>query len=111
MSRKLSVTWMSPNHNGFQYDDRVAQIKTFFDNIEAGHLDGKPLHIADPAKSLFDIISAEEFENLSAKQIQSRLRYKNIVVTGMEHPKIKFDKDGLRSLCTIDQTISIQGKV
>jgi hypothetical protein len=102
---------MSPNHNDFQFDDRVAQVKTFFDNIEAGHLNGKPLHVADPAKSLFDIICAEEFINLSAKQIQSRLRYKNIVVTGMEHPNMKFDKGGLLSFCTMDQTISIQGKV
>ena len=46
---------------------------------------------------------------MSTKQIQSRLRYKNIVVTGLEHPTMQFDKAGLRGLCALDRTISIQG--
>lgn len=84
-------------------------METFFNHIEAGHVNGVPLHIADPKKSLFEIISSEDFAAMSTTQLQSRLRHKNIVVTGLEHPSIKFDKAGLRGLCQMDRIISIQG--
>lgn len=77
--------------------------------MEAGYVDGKPLHIADPEASLFDIISSEDFEALSVTQIQDRLRCKNIIITGLKHANLKFDKAGLRPFCPIDRTISIQG--
>jgi hypothetical protein len=93
----------------FQFEERVAKLTTFFDNIEAGHLNGKPRHIADPEKSMFDIISYDEFQGLSTRQIQDRLRLKNIVVTGLQQPNVKFDKAGLREFCPLDRYISIQG--
>jgi hypothetical protein len=99
----------SPNNRKFQFHHRLTQIETFFNRIEASNLNGKPLHIADPKTSVFDIISSEDFAAMSTTQIQSRLRYKNIVVTGMERPIVKFDKAGLRGLCQMDRHISIQG--
>ena len=79
--------------------------------MEAGHVNGKPLHIADPESSLFNMISSEDFEGLSATQIQDRLRCKNIVVTGLKHANVRFDKAGLREFCPIDHAISIQGTI
>jgi hypothetical protein len=46
---------------------------------------------------------------MSAKQIQDRLRCKNIVVTGLKHPSVEFNKAGLRAFCPINRNISIQG--
>ena len=99
----------SPNNLGFQLEERVPQLKSFFDKIEASHANGKPLHLADPERSMFDIISSEDFESLSAAQIQERLRRKNIIVTGLKHANVNFDKAGLRELCPLDRVVSIQG--
>jgi hypothetical protein len=46
---------------------------------------------------------------MTAKEIQGRLRCKNIVVTGVRHSDLKFDKAGLRLFCPINRSISIQG--
>lgn len=81
----------------------------FFDLLEAGYVNRKPLHIADPETSTFDIISSADFQALSTQQIQDRLRCKHIVVTGSSHPNVKFDKAGLRTMCPLSRTISIQG--
>jgi len=83
-------------------------MKEFFDRIEAGYLDGKPLHIADPEISRFDIISFVDFQAMSPRQIQDRLRHKNVVVTGSPHPNMTFD-EGLRTLSPLDRKVPIQG--
>ncbi len=93
----------------FQFETRLTQLKMFFDLLEAGYVNGKPLHIADPETSTFDIISSADFQALSTQQIQDRLRRKHIVVTGSSHPNVKFDKAGLRTMCPLSRTISIQG--
>jgi hypothetical protein len=99
----------SPINQEFQFEGRVTQLKTFFDRLEAGHVDGEPLHIANPEKSSFDIISFVEFQGLSTPQIQDRLRHKNVVITGCPHPNINFDEVGLRALSPLSRKISIQG--
>jgi hypothetical protein len=81
----------------------------FFDLLQEGYVDGKPLHIVEPEMSMFDIIPYPEFMDLSTPQILSRLRHKHIVVTGDSHSYIGFDKNGLRSLCPQNRLISIQG--
>ena len=84
-------------------------MKAFFARMEESHLDGKPLHIADPESSSFEIISHETFQGMSPSAIQGRLRSKNIVVTGCPHPNIEFNKQGLETLTSLDRQISIQG--
>jgi hypothetical protein len=108
VSHPVSCT-SSPNNHGLQFKERLSQLKSFFDKIEDSNVDGKPLHVANPESSMFDIISSEDFEALSAKQIQERLRCKNIVVTGMKHANVKFDKAGLRAFGTLGRVVSIQG--
>ncbi len=93
----------------FQFETRVTQLKTFFNLLEAGYLNGKPRHIADPETFLFDIISSADFQALSTQQIQDRLRCKHIVITGSSHPNVKFDKAGLQTMCPLSRTILIQG--
>jgi hypothetical protein len=72
-------------------------------------VDGKPLHIADPERSSFDIIPFIDFQRLSTSQIHDRLRHKNVVVTDYPHPEVKFDEAGLRGLSPLSRIISIQG--
>lgn len=93
----------------FQFEDRINQLQTFFDLLKAGYVNDKPLHVADPETSLFDVISFTDFERLSTTQIQNRLRCKHIVVTGCEGSNIKFDEAGLRTLCPLNRTTSLQG--
>jgi hypothetical protein len=81
----------------------------FFDLLEAGHLNGKPLHIADPKTSMFDIISSTDYQALSTQEIQDKLHRKHIVITGRSLPNVKFDKEGLRTLCPLNHKVSIQG--
>jgi hypothetical protein len=69
----------------------------------------KPLHIADPESSIFDVISFTDFQRLSTTHIQDRLRRRHIIVTGCEGPNMKFDEAGLRTLCPLNRTTSLQG--
>lgn len=69
---------------------------SFLKLLESGYIDEKPRHITDPNRSVFDVIASSDFQHLSTKEIQDRLRAKNIVVTGCENPTMMFDKPGFR---------------
>lgn len=75
-------------------------------------MEGLPLHVAQPSKSDFCILSNADYESKSDKEIQDLLRQKHIVVTGIPfRPRMKFDEDGLETLKALDATIDIQGNV
>jgi hypothetical protein len=105
----LYARGLPPNNQEFQFDDRIATLKGFFNRIEAGFVDGKPRHIADPGTSNFYIISFLDFQHMSTFQIQDRLRHTNVVITGCPHPNTKYDQAGLRALTPSNRKISIQG--
>jgi hypothetical protein len=85
-------------------------MKQFYNRVESGYVNGRPVHIADPDLSGFAIISNDKFQAMSATDIQLLLRRKNVVVTGCQHPELKFDEAGLRTLAPLDSQISILGK-
>jgi len=85
-------------------------MKQFYNRVESGYVNGRPVHIADPDLSGFAIISNDKFQAMSATYIQQLLRRKNVVVTGCQHPELKFDEAGLRTLAPLDSQISILGK-
>ena len=95
--------------NKLQFIEHGNQVKEFFNHVEATYRHGKPLHIADPEMSAFDILPYEEFQAMSASRVQERLRFKHILITGCPHPNMKFDEAGLRTLCSLDRPVSIQG--
>ena len=95
--------------NRFQFVEHGNRVKEFFDRVEATYHDGKPLHIVNPEMSAFDIIPYAEFRAMSPSQIQERLRFKHILLTGCPHPNMQFDEAGLRTLCSLDSPVSIQG--
>ena len=78
--------------------------------MESGYINGQPLHIADPDRSGFAVISNVEFQAMSAQEVLNLFRQKNVVVTGCRHPELKFDEAGLRTLAPLDSQVSIIGK-
>ena len=86
-------------------------MQTFFDRVESGYENGQPLHISNPDRSGFAILSFEKFQNMSAQDVQELFRHKNVVVTGCQHPNVQFNEAGLRTLAPLDSQVSIIGKV
>lgn len=93
----------------FQFVEQAARVKDFFAHIEASYQDGQPLHIVDPEKSAFDVMSYGEFQAMPPTELQTRLSLKNIIVTDCPHRNMKFDEAGLRTLCALDSQVSMQG--
>jgi len=84
-------------------------MKQFFERVESGYENGEPLHIANPDRSGFAIISDEKFRDMSAQAVQELIRHKNVVITGCQYPKLKFDEAGLRTLAPLDSQVSFIG--
>ena len=93
-----------------QYADTIKRLKDLFHHVEEYYEKGKPVHLAAPDQSYFEVIKYSDFKNLSAPAIQDRLRRRNIVVTGCPHPDLQFDAAGFRTLCPLKKLVSIQGK-
>ena len=84
-------------------------MKQFFEHVETGHVEGKPLHIADPGLSRIAIITHDEFKAMPVPQLQALLRSKNLVVTGCPHADFDF-AEGLSTLTSLNAQIAIQGE-
>jgi hypothetical protein len=70
---------------------------------------GLPLHLSHPDRSAFATMSESEFSSKSAGDIQELLRHKHILISDRTFQPLKFDEDGLRTLCSPWQPIEIQG--
>lgn len=80
------------------------------DATEDYYINGKPRHVSDPSTSVFKILTEEEFECISDKEIQDILRHQHIVVVGGKKPKYGFDPNGLETLAPLDKPIIIHGE-
>jgi hypothetical protein len=78
--------------------------------VKAGFVDGRPLHVADPEKSAFFVMTEAEFESKSVEEIQGIFRQKHILVTDMRSATLQFDARGLSSLTRLSTVTFIQGK-
>lgn len=78
--------------------------------VERGYIDGLPLHIANPARSVFKIMTEEEYQSSPIATIQNILRAKHILITDREKSKHQFDEKGLRTLrSNLNDAFTIQG--
>jgi hypothetical protein len=68
-----------------------------------------PLHLADPSKSAFCILTNDEYSQKSTEDILHLLAHRNIVITGMPTESLAFDAETLQSLTTMDTVVPIQG--
>ena len=78
--------------------------------VERGYENGLPLHIADPKRSVFKIMTEEEYKSSSIKTIQTHLRMKHLIVTNRDKPRYCFDERGLRTLrSNMNDAFTVQG--
>ena len=78
--------------------------------VERGYINGLPLHIADPERSIFKIMMEEEYQSSSIKTIQSHLRTKHLIVTNRDKRRYRFDESGLRTLrSNMNDAFTVQG--
>lgn len=90
------------------YNERV---KIFFEQVESGYQGGQPMHIADPDRSGFAIVSFAKFQAMTPQEIHGLFRRgKNVVVTGCPCPNLQFDEAGLRTLAPLDSQVSLIGR-
>ena len=93
----------------YQLEEDLLNLLQFDKAIRDGFVDGKPLHVADPEKSAFKVMTESEFEQKSVEEIQEIFRRKHIVITDMRSPPLKFDAKGLRTLSPLSRITFIQG--
>ncbi|KAF9521643.1 hypothetical protein CPB83DRAFT_778366 [Crepidotus variabilis] len=92
----------------FHYEDYYPRVASFFKRVGESFVDGKPLHVADPASSVIAIVDYDRYIKMSMVEISGILCTKNIVVTGYPTPSTQFDRRGLRDLHDFKRAVSIQ---
>lgn len=78
--------------------------------VNAGFVDGLPLHVSDPQKSAFFVMTEGEFKSSTIEEIQDIFQHKHILVTGMHSETLQFDSRGLSSLTRLSTVTHIQGE-
>lgn len=70
-----------------------------------------PLHVKKDPRSVFEGITEADFDNLSTRDVQEKLRKHHIVITGVSHKRLEFNEKGFSTLeKPMDALISIQGR-
>ena len=88
----------------------MAKVTELIDRVEQDyHSTGKPLHLADPSRSLFRIISLHDFNRMSDDQIQDLHARSHVLVTGIPEEQFGFDAEGMETLAPPDRVVTIQG--
>lgn len=93
----------------FQVKEDLVFLEAFDKAIQAGFVDGRPLHIADPEKSAFRVMTETEFEEKPIEEIQEILREKHIIVMDIQSAPLKFDAENLSTLWNLLAVTHIQG--
>jgi hypothetical protein len=98
----------------FQIQSDHLLLRSFYDCVEefyvANGADCTPLHVKNDPRSVFEKITAAEFDNLSTRDVQEKLRKRHIIMTGVKHDPVEFNEVGFSTLeKTMKTVISIQG--
>lgn len=102
--------YIEPECNPGQFSKQNDFISELLTRIEKDyHESGRPLHLADPSLSMIKIMTLEEFNNKSAKELQHLHASNHILVTGYPDPTFGFDKVGLGTLASPSQRFTIHG--
>jgi len=73
---------------------------------------GLPLHLSDPKRSAFVVMSEAKFKEMGAGEIQELLRTKHVLISDCadDHGEpISFDEQGMRTLCLPMHEFQVQG--
>ena len=79
-------------------------------SLQRNYVNGKPLFLAEPSRSIFKILSDSEYRTCPIRKIQEILRTKHIVVMDRRMQDYKFDERGLRTLRPLNEPITIHGR-
>jgi hypothetical protein len=74
------------------------------------HHSGKPFHVADPSRSMFYIVSLQDFDKMSDQEVQALHAHSHILVTGHPQESFGFDAKGLATLAAPTRVFTIQGE-
>lgn len=73
-------------------------------------IDGQPLFKgSDKSRSVFRVMTEDEFKASSAEDIQHIFRTQHILVTGENRDKCKFTEEALLQIMREEQLLSING--
>ena len=89
----------------------MEKFERLFQVVMEQYENGLPLHLTNPERSVFATMSESEFLDKSSREIQDLLRHKHILISDCAFEQLKFDKDGLRTLCPPWETFEVQGEV
>jgi hypothetical protein len=100
----------------FQIQSDHALLRAFYILVEESYVtDGAklvPLHVKKDPRSVFASMTAAEFDNLSTRDAQEKLRKQHIILTGVSHRPVEFDERGFSTLEKPKEAlISIQGHI
>lgn len=73
------------------------------------HTSGWPLHIADPSRSNFRILTVQEFEQMEDEELQAMHANHHLLVTGYPQAPYGFDAKGLAMLAPPSRVFIIHG--
>jgi hypothetical protein len=80
------------------------------DAAEEFYVDGKLQYLSDPSTSILKVLTQDEFDTLSDKEVQNILHHQHIIVVRGKVPKYGFDPEGLETLAPLDKPIVIHGE-
>lgn len=72
---------------------------------------GNPLHIADPSRSMFRIMTLQEFDDMKDEQLQELHVSHHLLVHGYSEASYGFDAQGMETLATPTRVFTIQGEL
>jgi hypothetical protein len=79
-------------------------------SIQENYVDGMPLFVANPKRSIFKIMTETEYRARPIPDILEILRSQHIVVKKRSITDCKFDEEGLRTLRPLNEPVVIHGQ-
>lgn len=73
------------------------------------HSPGKPLHVTDPNRSIFRIMTLHDFSKMSDMELQVLHAQYHLLVTGYPEASFGFDAKGMATLAAPSRVFTVQG--
>ena len=58
---------------------------------------------------MVEVLTYERYQEMSTSELQDKLRYWHLVITGMPTEEVQFDESGLQVLTNWDSSVHMQG--
>lgn len=92
-----------------EHADEVEWFMKIMKRVEESYIDGKPLHLAKPDESIFQVIAYNKFQEMEGEEMQAIWKKKQMVITGLDKPSYGFDREGMMTLTYLSRIFTIQG--